>query len=123
MGGGLFGTHLYLNAKCLVFSAIIIAVYFLPHPPTTAHTIVMIFLLAFSAYVGLAWNDYLFQCKEKLGPTVLGYLSGPFKPPDYSREFNELPEEEKKVVRSVDIAVLGVIVLTFIYPFILRGKK
>ena len=41
MGGGLFNTPLYLNPKCLVFSVFILAVYWLPHPSTRAHNIVM----------------------------------------------------------------------------------
>ena len=30
MGGGLFGTPLYLNPKCLLFSLAVIIVYYLP---------------------------------------------------------------------------------------------
>ena len=37
MGGGLFGTPFYLNPKCLVFSAAIITVYFLPKPISNLH--------------------------------------------------------------------------------------
>ena len=122
MGGGLFGTHLYLNPKCLVFSLAVIAVYFLPHPPTRAHTIVMVFLLGMSAYIALAWYDLVYNCQDRLRPTLLGYLSGPFKPKEYTEQYNQLPERDKKVIRTVDIAVLGIIVITFIYPFVFRSK-
>jgi len=122
MGGGLFGTDLYLNPKCLVFSLAVIAVYFLPHPPTRAHTFVMVFLLGMSAYIALAWYDLVYNCRDKLKPTLLGYLSAPFKPKEYSEQYNQLPERDKKVIRTVDIAVLGIIVITFIYPFVFRSK-
>ena len=46
MGGGLFGTPLALNPKCLVFSAFVLAVYWLPHPKNYSHKIVVAFLLA-----------------------------------------------------------------------------
>jgi hypothetical protein len=123
MGGGLFGTPLYLNPKCLVFSLAVIAVYFLPHPPTIAHTIVMVFLLGMSAYIALAWYDVLFQCNDRLKPTLLGYLSGPFKPPEYTEQYNLLPPTTKKVIRTTDVAVLAIIVITFLYPFVFSHRK
>jgi hypothetical protein len=123
MGGGLFGTPLYLNPKCLVFSACILVVYFLPHPPTIAHQFVMAFLLATSSYISLAWYDVLFDCNDKLRPTIFGYLSKPFKPESYSKEYDELPIKYKKIIRNVDIAVLSIVVITFLYPFLFRQKK
>ena len=123
MGGGLFGSNLYLNPKCLVFSVAVIAVYFLPHPTTLAHNIVMVFLIGCSAYIALAWYDFKYSCNDRLRPTLLGYISGPFKPPEYNEQYNQLPVKDQKIIRNVDIAVLAIIVITFIYPFIFRGKK
>jgi hypothetical protein len=123
MGGGLFGTPLYLNLKCIVFSIVVIGVYYLPHPPSIAHNIVMVFLLGISAYVGLAWYDVLYDCNDKLKPTLLGWLSAPFKPAEYSAEYSQLPMKTQKTIRNVDIVVLLVIGLTFIYPFIVRRKN
>ena len=117
MGGGLFGTHLALNEKCLVFSAIILAVYWLPHPKSTAHSVVMAFLLATSAYILLAWYDVIYDCKDRLKPTLLSWFSKPFKPQEYQQQYDELPEKEKKIIRTVDIAVLSILVITAIYPF------
>jgi UDP-N-acetylmuramyl pentapeptide phosphotransferase/UDP-N-acetylglucosamine-1-phosphate transferase len=118
MGGGLFGTSLYLNVKCLVFSGAVIAVYFLPHPPTVAHNIVMAFLLGMAAYIALAWYDVLYDCNEQLKPTLLGWLSAPFKPVHYEQEYQRLPQKTQKVIRWVDIAVLSLVVLAFAYPFL-----
>jgi hypothetical protein len=123
MGGGLFGTDLYLNLKCIVFSAIIIIVYFLPHPPGVPHNIVMAFLLGMSAYIGLAWYDVLYDCNDQLKPTLLGWISAPFKPANYSHEYDKLPEKTQKIIRGVDIAVLIIILLTFLYPFIISYRR
>ena len=43
MGGGLFGTPLYLNPKCLVFSAFVLGVYWAPHATHLAHRVVIAF--------------------------------------------------------------------------------
>jgi hypothetical protein len=123
MGGGLFGTQLYLNIKCLIFSLFIIAVYYLPHPPSIAHNIVMCFLIGTSAYISLAWYDVLYDCNDRLKPTLLGWLSKPFKPAEYSDEYNELPLKTKKIIRAVDIGVLVILFITFLYPFIFTGGK
>ena len=114
MGLGLFGTPLYVNEKCLVFSAFVLAVYFLPHPKLWQHTVIAGFVLACLAYVTLAWYDYIYDCNDKLRPTILGWMWGWAKPPAYSKEFNALPVKYKKIVRTVDIAVLvGLLVLAF----------
>jgi len=122
MGGSLFGTPLYLNIKCLIFSAIIIMIYFLPHPQSTAHNFVMAFLLGTSTYISLAWYDVLYDCNDRLKPTLLGWLSKPFKPPEYSIQYNELPLKYKKIIHIFDIFILIVLFITFLYPFIFRHK-
>jgi hypothetical protein len=119
MGGGLFGTPLALNPKCLVFSAFVLAVYWLPHPKFYQHKIVVAFLLATLAYVVLAWYDVIYDCNDHLRPTLLGWLSMPFKPTEYSEEFDKLPIKYKKIVRWFDIAILvGLLGLTF-SPYLL----
>lgn len=123
MGGGLFGTPLYLNPKCLVFSAFVLAVYWLPHPVALAHRIVMAFLLATAAYILMAWYDVLYDCNDRFKPTLLGWLSGPFKPPAYLKEYDELPLKYQKIIRWFDIAVLGILVVLFAYPFLVPRKN
>ena len=123
MGGGLFNTPLYLNPKCLVFSAFIILVYWLPHPSTRAHNIVMGFLLGMSSYISLAWYDVLYDCNDKLKPTLFGWMSKGLKPPQYAAEYDKLPLKTKKVVRTFDIFVLLIVALTFTYPFFFYKKR
>jgi len=121
MGGGMFGTPLYLNPKCLVFSGFVLMVYWLPHPKAFAHRAVAAFLLATAAYISLAWYDYIYDCTDRLGPTLLGWMSGFFKPDEYQKKYDELPVKYKKIVRTVDIVVLGVVVLALMYPFMENG--
>lgn len=122
MGGGLFGTPLYLNPKCLVFSAFVLAVYWLPHPVAFAHKVVVAFLLATTAYILMAWYDVIYDCNDRLKPTLLGWLSGWFKPSYYNKELEELPVKYKKIIRWFDIAVLGILVILFAYPFLVKSK-
>lgn len=123
MGLGLFNTPLYLNIKCLIFSFFIIIIYYLPHPSTIAHNIVMMFLLGTSAYIVMAWYDVLYDCNDRLKPTFLGWISSPFKPPEYKKQYEELPLKYKKIIRNVDILILIILFITFIYPFFTKNKK
>ena len=123
MSGGLFGTKISLNLKCIIFALIIVCVYFLPHPPTIAHNIVMLFLLTVSGYVGLAWYDVMYDCTDHLKPTYLGWLSKWFKPAKYSETYDSFPLRTKKTIRMVDISVLSIIFLTFLYPFFFSSNN
>jgi hypothetical protein len=118
MGGGLFGTPLYLNPKCLVFSAFVLAVYWLPHPKAFSHRVVAAFLLATAAYILMAWYDVLYDCNDRFGPTLLGWMSMWFKPAAYKQEYDELPVKYQKIIRWFDIAVLSLIVVALVYPYL-----
>ncbi len=118
MGGGLFGTPLYLNAKCIVFSVAILTVYFLPKPTSNFHKGVIAFLLAMSAYISMAWYDVLYDCNDRLKPTLLGWMAKSFKPAKYSEQYEKLPIKYKKIVHTFDIAVLFVLVVAVVYPFL-----
>jgi UDP-N-acetylmuramyl pentapeptide phosphotransferase/UDP-N-acetylglucosamine-1-phosphate transferase len=119
MGGGLFGTPLALNPKCLVFSAFVLFVYWMPHPGPYSHRVVVAFLLATVSYVLLAWYDMIFDCNDQLKPTILGWMSMPFKPPQYRTDFENLPVKYQKIVRGVDIFILivmlGLLALPYVY--------
>ena len=123
MGGGLFGTPLYLNEKCLVFSGFVLAVYWMPHPVSLFHRIVMAFFLGTLAYVVLAWYDVIYDCTDRLKPTLLGWLSKPFKPKEYSEAYDNLPVKYQKIVRGVDIAILTVLLILFLVPFFTFGRR
>jgi hypothetical protein len=122
MAGGLFGTPLYLNPKCLVFSAFILAVYWMPHFKPLEHRIVMAFVLATAAYVFMAWYDYIYDANDRLGPTLLGWLSMPFKPAYYQQAYEELPVKYQKIVRWFDIAILVLLIFLVFSPYYLARK-
>jgi UDP-N-acetylmuramyl pentapeptide phosphotransferase/UDP-N-acetylglucosamine-1-phosphate transferase len=123
MGGGLFGTPLYLNPKCLIFSAFIISVYYLPIPVSLAHNFVMIFLLGTASYILLAWYDVLYDCNDRFGQTYLGWITKPLKPAEYSEKYDQLPVKYQKSIRTVDIVVLLIVFIAFIYPFVTEYKN
>lgn len=105
------------NINCLL-------VYnFVKHPPSLAHNIVMGFLLATSSYISLAWYDVLYDCNDKLKPTLFGWMSKGLKPPQYAAEYDKLPLKTKKVDRTFDIIVLLLVALTFAYPFFFYKKR
>jgi len=118
MGLAMFGTPLYVNEKCLIFSAFVLAIYWLPHPKAFTHQILAGFILACLAYVVMAWYDYIYDCNDKLRPTILGWMWGWAKPASYSQEFDQLPIKYKKIVRTVDIIVLVVLLGLAFYPYI-----
>jgi len=114
----MFGSPLYLNPKCLVFSVFVLAVYWLPHAKEYSHRILFNFLLATLAYVLLAWYDYLYDCTDKYGPTFLGWMTMWFKPPEYRQKYEALPVKYKKVVRTFDIVILFVLLVLVFLPYI-----
>jgi hypothetical protein len=123
MGGGLFGTPLALNPKCLVFSGLLIAIYWMPpyrnlsRPADLAFFRIVTILLAFTGYILLAWYDVLYDANDRLHPTFLGWLSLPFKPAYYTKEFNDLPLKWQKTVRTVDVLALIAAILFVVAPF------
>lgn len=123
MAGGLFGTPLELNPKCLVFSAFVLLVYWMPHFKPIEHRIVMAFVLATAAYVFMAWYDKLYDCNDRFGPTFIGWLSMPFKPQEYRDKFDALPVKYQKIVRTVDIVILLVLIVLVFSPYYLAKAK
>lgn len=118
MGAGLFGTPLYVNEKCIAFSAFVIAVYFLPHQRYWQHEAVFVFILAMFAYVLMAWYDYIYDCTDRLGPTFFGLLIGWAKPyGGVPPEFESLPIKYKKIVAVFDIVVLIILIGLVFAPY------
>jgi hypothetical protein len=129
MGLGLFGTPLYLNVKCLAFSAFLIAVYWMPpwapllSPYDLAWKRAMTIILAFVGYILLAWYDTLYDCNDRLRPTFLGWLSAPFKPATYGEEFDRLPIKWKKIIRTVDVVAVIAAVAFVLSPFVVYSAS
>ena len=66
MAGGIFKNYPFeLNIKCVIFSFIIIALFFyVPPEMNIAWKIFIAFLLFVIAYVAMAWYDYKFECMK-----------------------------------------------------------
>ena len=120
MGGGLFGTPLYLNEKCIAFAAFILFIFWMPHQKTWQHEAVLAFVLAMAAYVLMAWYDYIYDCTDKLGPTLLGTFASWAKPPDVQKGYEELPIKYKKIIRVTDTIVLAILLGLLIVPYVKR---
>jgi len=120
MAGGLFGSPLYLNEKCILFAAFILFVFWMPHQKAWQHEAVLAFVLAMAAYVLMAWYDYIYDCTDKLGPTLLGTFVSWAKPKDVQKEYEELPVKYKKIIRVTDTIVLAILLGLLIVPYMRR---
>lgn len=119
MAGGLFGTDLALNPKCLAFAGFVLLVYWMPHPVALTHRIVANFILACFAYVALAWYDVLYDCNDRFEPTLLGWMWKDLKPKEYQEKYDTLPLKTQKIIRTVDLAVLVLLTLLVLAPYAL----
>jgi hypothetical protein len=129
MGGGLFGTPLALNPKCLAFSGLLIAIYWMPpwaplrSPYDIAVKRAITIGLAFTGYILMAWYDMWYDCNDQLKPTFLGWISAPFKPPQYKKDLEEIPLKWQKIVRTVDIIALLAAVAFVGAPFLMYSPS
>lgn len=81
MAGGIFTNRPFEpNPKCIVFSIILMLLYwFLPRN----NNIFMLPVIFVFAYVGMAWYDYLYDCQEKMYTGkygIAGTIDSIFKP-------------------------------------------
>jgi hypothetical protein len=80
----------------------------------------MYFLIGMSSYIFLAWYDVIYDCNDRLKPTLLGWLSKSLKPKEYSEQYEQLPLKYKKTIRNVDFLILFILVITFLYPYYVK---
>ena len=102
MAGGIFPGHPFeFNMKCILFTAAIAGGYWFLPPKNFW---VLFFLLWFP-YISLAWYVYSYNCRDKLGPTVVPfgrYIWLPFKPQGYKDDFNKMADQQIQVMNKVD---------------------
>lgn len=102
MAGGIYpGRPFSFNLKCVVFSAALAGGYWYLPPKRLA----VLGLLLWAPYIALAWYDYAYDCRDKLGPTVVPFgrwLWLPFKPPGYKLEFVKMAAAQKATMDRVD---------------------
>ena len=102
MAGGLFDDQPFsLNPKCIVFTVLLAAGYwYLP-----SKNIRVLVALLYFPYLAMAWYDHVYECKFQLEPTVFPFgrfVYLPFKPPEYQKKFDALPESKKRFMSGFD---------------------
>ena len=121
MAGGIFPGHPFeFNMKCILFTAAIAGGYWFLPPKNFW---VLFFLLWFP-YIAIAWYDYSYNCRDKLGPSVVPfgrYIWLPFKPQGYKDEFNKMADQQIQVMNKVDHLV-GWTALISLLVFYFRKK-
>jgi len=102
MSGGIFPSRTFnWNLKCIIFTLLIAGGYwFLPQ-----RNIYVLFFLLWIPYVSMAWYDYLYDCKDKMQPTLFPfgrYIFLPFKPSGYQDEFKKMDKEQIQSMDALD---------------------
>jgi len=81
MAGGIFTSRPFeLNIKCVIFSAIFIALYWFL-PTVSQRNIFMLPLIFVVTYIALAWYDWYYDCDTRMYSGNKGFsLTSAFKP-------------------------------------------
>jgi len=105
MAGGIFPNQPFtLNAKCVVFSLLIIGLFFIDSKPFMKNNVILtltLFILFVIAYVAMAWYDYFFDCQIlplKRGSskyTITGKMKPPLHNPEKQLSKNNIGEESR----------------------------
>ena len=121
MAGGIFPNYPFeLNAKCVIFSLIIIGLFFYcPPKMELAMQLMLCFILFVVAYVAMAWYDYEFQCMRlPLKKSGSGYgITGLFKPTAYAAsqtDRNAMTDDEVQL----DMILIHLLHLIVIAPVV-----
>ena len=122
MAGGLFKNYPFeLNIKCVIFSTIIIALFFF-HPPDMSiiWKCFVALLLFVIAYVAMAWYDYKFECsKLALKRGSKGGVTTLLKPETHTDSqtdrSKDTPDEQKLMMALMNVYHLFIIAPLLIY--------
>lgn len=122
MTGGIFTNYPFeLNAKCVIFSIIIIGLFFYEPPVMNIYwKIFSAFILFVISYVGMAWYDYKFDCQKlalKKSASSLG-ITDKLKPPVHSEsqlDKTKLSKEEK----DLDWILINIYHLIILAPLLI----
>ena len=102
MAGGIYeGRPFSLNLKCIVFTAAVAGGYWFLPPRRWWVLAVLLWL----PYVSMAWYDHVYDCRDKMGPTIVPfgrYVFLPFKPPGYKAEYAKMAQTKIDAMASLD---------------------
>lgn len=121
MAGGIFpGKPFQFNLKCVIISLLLAGGYWTaPHK-----NIWVLFFLLWFPYIAIAWYDYMYDCQNKIQPTIVPfgrYIWLPFKPQGYKENFEKMADSQIKLMDRVDHTV-GWTALIILLVFI-NGKR
>ena len=122
MAGGIFTNYPFeLNAKCVIFSIVIIGLFFYQPPDMNIYwKSFTAFVLFVISYVSMAWYDYKFDCQKlalKKSTSSFG-ITGKFKPPSHSEsqlDRTKMTKEEK----DLDWTLINIYHLIILTPLLL----
>jgi len=122
MAGGIFTNYPFvLNPKCVVFSSIIIALFFYCPPSMNIQLKLLIsFLLFIVSYVSMAWYDYKFECQKlalRRGTNKYS-ITQQFKPPAHTKSQTD-PSKETKDEALLNANIIHVYHIFIIAPLLL----
>lgn len=124
MAGGVYtGRPFSFNVKCILFTAAVAGGYWwLP-----ARSLWVLAVLLWLPYVAMAWYDHLYDCSDKMGPTIVPFgrwLFLPFKPQGYEDEYHKMAQNQIDSMRRLD-HVLGwtLVVLLVVWAGLTWKKK
>ena len=121
MAGGLFKNYPFeLNIKCVIFSTIIIALFFY-HPPemNIIWKCFIALLLFVVAYVAMAWYDYKFECtKLALKRGSRGGVTTLLKPEPHTESQTD-PSKDTSDEKKLTMALINIYHLFIITPLLL----
>ena len=121
MAGGLFPNYPFeLNIKCVIFSVIIIGLFFYcPPKMNIGWNIFISFILFVVAYVAMAWYDYKFECmKLALKRGSKGGITTLFKPEPHT-ESQTNSSKDTKDDRQLTMALTNIYHLFIITPLVI----
>lgn len=105
MAGGVYtGRPFSFNVKCILFTAAVAGGYWwLP-----ARNLWVLAVLLWLPYVAMAWYDHLYDCANKMGPTIVPFgrwLFLPFKPQGYRDEYAKMAQSQIDTMSRLDHAL------------------
>jgi len=122
MAGGIFTNYPFeLNPKCIIFSIIIIGLFFYqPHDMNIYWKLLVSFILFVVSYVSMAWYDYKFECQKlalkKSASSV--NITGNFKPPAHTESQTDRTKATKEE-KDLEWALINVYHLLILAPLFL----
>lgn len=120
MAGGLYeGRPFSFNVKCIVFTVLAAGGYWYLPP----RNLWVLFVLLWLPYVVMAWYDYMYDCSDKMQPTVVPfgrYLFLPFKPPGYKAEYAKMAQRQLGVMDRVDHVVGWILLVSLVWYSVRR---